>query len=219
MNVKLLSNFTDFYDHHFDLDGEVFDRRDNIGMDRRQMFEFFGSLGLKTPFHGTLKEVFEHQAEWCPAPELQHAVVYLDLNSHRGNDKIQVRGTDPYWQQFQDDFAAEFIPTYTQPNIGISYRYLQIGPRKWWLEYISASDWRSNYGDVKINILAEEAPGFHPKINYPLYVVDFLLAGGFYAIDFNQSPGLRGTGIENILKPQEVVDLIKEGIANAKESA
>jgi hypothetical protein len=211
--MKLLSNFTDYYDHHFDLDGPTFDRRNNIGLNRKEMFLFFHTLGLRSPYCGTLKQVFDYQENRFPnvmnAKFLKNAVVYLDLNSHQGDNKLHIKGDTPNWEKYRDYFAVEFIPTSPYPSQAISYRYLQIGKRNWLLKYSSKEDWRSSV-NPEITILKEGEPGERPKISYPLYAIDFLQSGSLFAVDFNQSPQIKGTGLEDILTPQDVVNLIKE---------
>jgi hypothetical protein len=61
-----------------------------------------------------------------------------------------------------------------------------------------------------VQVLAEEPPDFHTRIKRPLFAVDFVgYGGGLVAIDFNLAPGLRGTGLENVLSPSEVYRLIE----------
>jgi hypothetical protein len=71
----------------------------------------------------------------------------------------------------------------------------------------------SNVGDVTISILPDmlgDMEKLYP--NRALLALDFIVpkySNKMYAIDLNISPGLRWTGIEDILSAKEVVEYIK----------
>lgn len=221
-DLKLYSNFIDYYDHHFDLEGEGFYRFSNNGMNRIEIFNFLKSHNYLTPKHGYVKQLSKlypeeyRYREYCDDSKkfddswkYIELVVYLDINLHRGENKIKI-SLDKAIELYPDNYASLFIFNY-----GISHRYLQIGNKSFWLRYISKNDWRSNCGDVKI-IIDSQNNGYHKSIKSSLFAIDFVRSinektkqDDYLAIDFNISPGIKGTGIENILKPNEVVDLIK----------
>ena len=64
-------------------------------------------------------------------------------------------------------------------------------------------------GDFKIEVIEECPRGYHATITEPLFANDFIPARELYAIDYNIGPKLAGTGIEEILSPDEVVELIR----------
>ncbi len=201
--VKLVSNFHDYYDHWFDgYSAELtFERKSNGGMTRREMLEHLQSLGFTVPVFGTSAELQDRLSA------SQEVVVHLDETSHRGEDKIKLpRGEAVV--QYPDHLAVEYIPTL--PN-GKTRRYLQIGDKAFWLEYTSRDDWRSNCGDVEIQILRQEKDGYHSQISCPLFAIDFVVdQESAYAIDFNVAPGIRGTGIEHILPAVIAAEAIKK---------
>jgi len=238
MILKLYSDFIDYYDHHFDIDGERFDRFSTDGMNRIEMFKFLELHGYEVPKHGTVKEI----SEWYPnrwigydenaskysdsdeVPKFDtwkftEVVIYTDLKAHRGEGKIKMR-LDEAMEKYPNNFASLYIF-----NWATSYRHLQIGEKSFWLRYCNRGDWRSNCGSVNIKIISQST-GYHKSIKYPLFAIDFIgsLDPDFYikyranikyelsysAIDFNISPGIKGTGIEDILKPNEIVELIKK---------
>lgn len=219
MKLQLKTDFHDYYDHWFDREGQVFERMSRSGMSRREMFNFLENIGVKTPPYGTPGQVFnslsDDEKELEKLAQENHinlidVVVYLDENAHRGEGKILMPLIKAI-KEYPDTFCSQYFPSL---RFGaISLRYLQIGDKIFWLRYAS-NDWRSNYGDVNIEVLAQEKDGFHPRIDLPLFAVDFVY--GFdrlYAIDFNVAPGIKGTGVEDILPAKEAVVAIKRWFA------
>jgi len=182
-------------------------------------------LGLTTPRFGIVEDVCEEiLPDWpelrdieCKQGErsiedLISVVVHLDIRSHAGEGKFLMSVKDAV-KQYSGEFAVEYIPA-TPAGVGVSLRYLRIGHRQFWLRYSSSNDWRSNAGDVKIEYLSEEkrvSDKDAMKIHHPLFAVDFVMgAKAMYAIDFNESPGLRGTGIEDVISGKDVYLEIEE---------
>jgi hypothetical protein len=208
MKIKLKSDFIDYYDHWFDREGQIFERMSHSGMSRRDMFDFFEKIGLETPPHGTPKQVFNSLSDCGEGNciSLIDVVIYLNGTSHRGEGKILLPLMKAM-QEYPTFFCSLYYPTM---QIGAaSLRYLQIGDKIFWLRYTS-NDWRSNYGDVKIEVLSQEKDGFHPRIDLPLFAVDFIFGPNLYAIDFNIAPGVKGTGVEDILSAKEAAAAIKK---------
>lgn len=52
MNLRLKSDFRDYYDHRFDLVGQEFQRVSTNGMNRVEMFKFLCNLDYVTVQHG-----------------------------------------------------------------------------------------------------------------------------------------------------------------------
>ena len=189
----------DFYDPFFDREGEIFERLSIDGLNRIDMFIFLKSLEFKTPNVGIVKNITLNSN--------QDVVVYTNVNSHCGEGKEKLSYIEAI-KKYPNYFCSEYIAP-EEPNTSI--RHLQIGNRSWLILYKSYGDWRSNVGDGEIKILHENKVGYHSQIKCPLYAIDFILSSKYdlYAIDFNIAPGIRGTGIEKILRGSEVVSLIK----------
>ena len=211
MKIQLKTDFYDYYDHQFDREGQVMERISCSGMSRREMFVYLEQIGLQPPPHGTPRQVYNSlpksdQEIERYAAKFFDVVVYLNKNAHRGEGKILLPLSQAL-EEYPDSFCSLYCPTLFDRSE--SYRYLQIGDKIFWLRYTS-NDWRSNYGEVDIEILSQEKDQFHPYINYPLFAVDFVVAPGFiWAIDFNIAPGIKGTGVEKILPAKEAVAAIK----------
>ncbi len=203
--VRLISNFHDYYDHEFDVYNVelTFERKSTGGMPRREMLEYLQSLGFIVPVFGASAKIQDRLSA------IQEVVVHLDENSHCGENKIKLPLCEAV-VQFPDNLVVEYISTLPY---GKTRRYLQIGNKVFWLEYTSRDDWRSNCGDVEIQILRQEKDGYHPQISCPLFALDFVVdQETAYAIDFNSAPGVRGTGIENILPAAVAAEAIKKAL-------
>ena len=215
LQLQLKTDFHDYYDHWFDREGQIFERMSHSGMSRREMFGFLEQIGLKTPPHGTPEQIFNTLSEQDKEAEdlgqthdinFFHVVVYLDETAHRGEGKILVPLTEAM-QKYPNAFCSLYYQTLLLGST--SLRYLQIGDKIFWLRYTS-DDWRSNYGNVNIKILSQEKDKFHSNIYLPLFAVDFIFGPDFtWAIDINIAPGVKGTGVENILPAKEAVAAIK----------
>ena len=211
----LRSNFRDFYDHAFDSGGQVFNRIDTGGLNRRQMFSFLESLGLKTPPHGIVKElvpkllsVYQQDFRDAAAKQILDVVVYTDEKAHRGEGKEKVAAAEAL-ERFPDHYCSEFIYT-TQTESGRSFRHLQVGTHNWWIESWSDSDWRSNVGEGGEYIRAEAEYGYQPKIKEPIFAVDFVKADRLYAIDYNVAPSL--ASLKRTVTPTKIVESIKHAV-------
>lgn len=179
--VALRTDFHDYYDHYFDLQGMIFERFSYQGMQRKSMLDFLSDVGFDTPLYGTVQEVYDQIDDI----DFLEVVVYLDQMAHQGEGKIKI----PMRQaitEYPDHLCSVYIP----PKTGQvrSLRYLQVGNKRFWLKYASKDDWRSNYGDVEIEVLTQVKDGYHAKIHYPLFAIDFIAnTNELMAVDFNIS--------------------------------
>lgn len=222
--VRLVSDFRDYYDHWFDgCDAEiVFERRSTGGMSRPQMLAYMQSLGLRVPFFGRVRDVYEHMLRGFEAiphfDTILKLVVHFDEKAHRGEGKVMLSLRDAL-EKYPDHFAVEYVPALPS-GLGLTWRYLQVGDKVFWLEYFSRDDWRSNCGKVDIKVLTRERDGYHSQIRYPLFAVDFVPAPdlGLFAVDFNIAPQVRGTGIEELLPAREVAEAVKKAVVNFTNS-
>jgi hypothetical protein len=200
-SLKLVSDYHDYFDFAFDREGELFIRYSRDMLNREDAFRLMRLAGVSTVANGYVKDllkVFNKEA----------FVIYLDDKAHAANGKIVVRGEER--QMFKDYYASI---VYGKPSV--SYRYLNIGNRQWKLEYKSDHEFFSNCGDVEITLI-EEILYDTLKVPFPLkgrnfWAIDFVAndLAGELAVDYNTSPQIGKTPIENILTPTEVVNLLK----------
>ena len=228
MRIALKSDFRDYYDHGFEAPHpthtRLWERYARGGLGRPDLFAYLDGLGLRTPTHGSTRQVIK-QALGDHAPGVRaglmkylELVVYTDPFAHQGAGKIKVTMVEAI-ESYPNHFAAECIPANPE-GLGESLRYLRIGRRQFWLRYASANDWRSNAGEVTVGVLGEENP--LPEVGcdgiaWPLFAIDFIPAwgrSGLYAVDFNAAPGLAGTGIEHYLPAREAYEEIARALAS-----
>ena len=221
MNIQLHTDFHDYYDHMFDLDGEVFSRISRDTKTRRENFLLLESMGLPTPQHGELGEFIG----WVRPSGivLDRIILYTDPYAHAGEGKVLTTKGAAFDKYPSNTYISEMvegcypIECTINPRHGVhrslSLRYLKVGRRTFWLEYWSDTDWRSNCGEGGVEVICEESPRYSLR-DLPLFAIDFVISRYRWqspiALDFNSAPGLGGTGIQDILTPTQVVDLIKD---------
>ncbi len=198
MALRLESDFHDYYDLWFDRRADAVLRRVTTdGPNRAEMFRLMAAAGYDVPPHGL--------AEGLPSDDRQ-VVVYIDERAHRGDGKIvctarYARGLHP------ECLSAEYIP---EPR-GVSWRYLQVGLKRFWLEYRNPGGWRSNVGDdVDVSVFCQETDGLHPFFRLPLFAIDFVPGQKLWAVDLNVAPGVRGSGVEKVLSGMDAAASIEE---------
>lgn len=194
----------------------VYVRHSEGGLSRPDMFGELRATKFVVPCFGTVYDVASVLTQQCGslASAVCDVVVYHDLRAHCGEGK-ELLPLRQALLRYPDAFCSHFIPS--MPGSGsVSLRHLRIGLRQFWLRYSSANDWRSNAGDVKVEVLCEERPfkelPFSEREIYkhPIVAVDFVRAGSkLFAIDLNVAPGLRGTGIESQVEPVGVYDMVE----------
>lgn len=212
MKLKLYSDYRDYADEMFDREGLPFLRFSEDVLSKRNQFSLLEAARFESPANNYLYKLLHYSYQ----PEKY--VVYTNPTSHRGEGKILLTRKEAMLlcasgkhEPLLECYASQFIET----EFPQSHRILNIGNRQFRINYSSDDAWRSNCGNVKVEF-DEEIFG-SMKIPSPLdgralWAVDFV--AGYYAVDLNSSPGLKGSGIEDVLKPSEVVDLLKEFYAN-----
>ena len=227
-HLRLKSDFRDFYDHWFASlrsDHPVFVRTAATKRTRIQDLRLLESHGMHVPRYGTVAKL----APWLRANRSNPTMVVHfgdGGRQHRGEGKMVVSAREQATgyrsmveHSWPDVPAVEYVsqPQHLNPQ---SFRYLQIGDGpdriRCWFRYQSKSDvWRSNVGDVEIDFIRDPRPvGQQIPIEIPtlgLYAVDFVVSntGLFYAIDYNDAPGLRHTGLEEVIDGEEIYDIIR----------
>lgn len=222
--VALTSDFEDYYDQWFDAPrmihpDYVYQRFTHMGPQRPTMFRLFRQLGLQTPVHGPARFVGTSFACYNRQLDDRKVVVYLDNQRHLGDSKLLMT-----LAQAVKDYPDRFISEYIEPG-GVpstSLRYLRVGRRQFWLQYTSFDDWRSNVGDVQVQVLREDEPlpmdaVTSGVLRYPMFSIDFVQGRYLYAIDLNLSPRIAGTGVELLIDGKSVVRELKT-VLHAQQS-
>jgi hypothetical protein len=214
LRLRLLSDFSDYYDHWFDSGAGCANLRrySTDGVGRFEQLYFMGRAGIKVPAYGVVRSLLGDVPRYG-APEAEphrvskratKLVVYTDDMAHCGEGKVLV-SLDEAMERYPDNVATEYI----EGCPGVSWRYLQVGVHCFWIEYKSRDDWRSNCGDVKMQVVGE-GTGWGSLPRLPLFAIDYVIGDELYAVDFNVAPGVRGTGVERILSPKQAAESIVE---------
>lgn len=210
MKLILNSNFFEWYDHAFDSrvyinepDCQILNRRNDIGPDRVAAFKLMNQNGLKIPNYWW--------GDIAPCGYYDKIVLHTNLMSHCGEDKTLLHyGVYKQMLKNKQDLSKHLIVEFIEPDEpGVSYRELQIGYYYFVLRYQSDC-WQSN-SDPKITLLFHENRRHRKyQFSYPMWAIDYVYRNNVqYALDFNVSPGISYTGIENIVTAKELVDSLK----------
>jgi len=222
--MRLITNFGDYYDAWFGTDGPEFRRRSDEGLSKPDQFRLMADAGFRTPPHGLFGDIANSWWEE-EGRRVSFLVVYDDLFAHAGEGKRLVQSCWARWdgcinriQQSRERssmFCSAYVGNGFNPN-PCTWRLLQVGRHRFWIEYRSndQDQWRSNCGDVTCEVLSVELDhGVVTPIPYPLWAIDFAIGKELYAIDFNNAPGIRGSGVERHLPPKRAAEAIEEAYA------
>jgi hypothetical protein len=220
--MRLKRTFADYYDHLFDYgsEGKAFVRvGGNTGPPKREQFRILEAAGFRTPPHGTVGDVlgtwWEVEKQWVKAvvaytDEMAHCAEGKRLYLHgelKSNPDMGAPGGNRYWREYQL-YCSAFVGNHYCRTEGVSWRRLQVGPQVFWVEYRSTTSWMSNLEGECAVIGVERNAGFHPHIRRPLFAVDFVIGREMYAVDLNYAPGIRHSGVEDLLPAEEAVRAI-----------
>jgi len=226
------ANYIDYYDHHFDApyrfpSAPVWKRNSRVFPDRAEQFLSLTESGILTPPYGQVRDIGKLIHNINPETLL---VVYTDQSYHQGYGKILI----PYSQAiltYPDNLSVKYC--YAEPYYlekasltgrtyeSISRRYLMIGKSAWVLEYASTTDWRSNVGEVDIDVSGElKDQELYSKLielmkryRSPIFAIDVVPNQGqtsveWLATDLNLAPGMHNVGIKEFVGPKQAYQLI-----------
>lgn len=204
MKLQLDSDFHQYYDAWFDKEGFIWDRfANNRKFGRRAQFKLFDELGIKHPEVGIVG---------LDNPD--NAVIYEDEYAHCGEGKFRSDHSDKKWS---GKLYSKFILSCPQ---AMSFRDLWIGNSRFFLQYVSDDEWRSNWGNVMITPIntVYAAEFFFPKYDRsnvltPMFAIDYVReyrTEELLAVDFNTAPGINGTPIQKLYEGKFIAGLIKE---------
>lgn len=212
--MRLKTDFMDVgVDHafhgHWRLYQPVFERMAETTRTRKEDHDLLEEIGYRLPLRGKLEDVVSRVS---PNDFL---VTYWDQKKHRADGKSRVQAWSAYMVAKPETYTCKWMGP-----IGQSVRILAVGKRIFWLLYTSKTSHFSNVNTDTIDLVAPAVSWgrnaeldlfrLQQRLKQPLVAVDLVLekqAG--YAIDLNVSPGLTGTPVLDILKPQEIHDLIE----------
>jgi hypothetical protein len=215
--VRLISDYSDFYDHHFDPEGLIWKRYAHNSLSRRGAFRLLKKYDLPVPPFGTVEEL----AESIPYELLLEVgdecdvIVYLDEYAHHGEQKIKMNIMEAY-ESHPEELCSLYMAQATTTCVG--YTWVKIGDAFFWLEYNSDDSWRSNCGNVLVKY-PEHIPMhdifdqlYYSTDSFPMCTIDFIQsqAGLWWAVDLNIAPIFKDTPLEVDLGAECIATLIKE---------
>ena len=172
---------------------------------RPKRFEYLSALGLRTPLHGTVQQVVEQiSSEWMltltggAGQHMFHTM--FDLMVYGEHSRVMPMGLAI--KQAAGAYYCEFIPPGSR-----SWSYMQVGIRRWWLQWDGPERSDSHLGTCQI--LGEEEPGYHPRISLPTFAIECIPGQYLWAIDFDPAPELNDTPLVSALTPAQYADLIE----------
>lgn len=149
-------------------------------------------------------------------------IFYLNELSHSGQDKVLANSLEI--SKEKKILSSKFI----ENSYSTSFRVLFIGKKRFTLQYQSNHDWKSNLGEVSINLIINDETILEllperPKYSeaFPLLAIDFVKnfeTEEYFALDLNTSPGLKGTPVQEILPAYKVVSYLQEHFINTLRS-
>lgn len=216
-------NYSDYYDHHFESPyfcppgTPTWVRNSRSFPLREESFRELERASIPTPRWGKVSALADELIE-LEQPPVQ-VVVYTDESYHQGMGK-ELCGLDFALHAYPNLLACEYIPPFSSEFKGISRRWLMIGESAWTLEYRSTSDWRSNVGEVEIDVLGPledkilKSKLIQLMVQYksPIFAIDVVPARGdlWLATDLNLAPGMHNSGIKEFVPPAKAASLVKE---------
>lgn len=181
---------------------------------RAEQLGILSSVGLTTPDFGIAKvlipRLLKRDAVVSVLPgldELFEVVVFTEQN------KLSRLSYKAALSQNPESFSMEYIPTSPSGN-GLSFEYICVGERQFWLEHSSINHWKSKNGHSHSRFFSAQN-NYVRDINKPgvlkeaLFSISLIrLRGKFFAIKYNNAPMLKGSLIESVLSPIEAAEAI-----------
>jgi hypothetical protein len=230
--MRLDSDFEDYYDRALRAHpcAQTLVRRRDSGLDRREGFARLHELGWPTVPHGTVREMCALTGDRF------RLVVVGDVAQHgpdaNGNDPLVLVRPAQAIEHAPDALCSLFLPYLDRRGCVMSYSHLTIGDRCFLVEYrqyemlgATPQSWMSNRGMFDVRVIQElPSPGY--LLPVPIWSVDYVMAASETngtpiprAFELNDAPILAGTGIESILAPQTVAELIAQAAQHHAERA
>lgn len=197
-NVKLVSDFTDYYDHLFlGTDAElVYTRKTSDCASKISDMKFLRSLGV--PVIDIIPTSY--------ADDNDNVVVYSDLTKHGSGKSIQLGGTAKM------DYSHSFCSIFHPESSGITVKYLQIGSLQLSLTFVN-DDYMRTVSTGKLLEYRQLQSCFNSMIKLPIFSIDYINCNGVMtAIDFNQAENLKQLGIDRLVKPETVYSEVKKAL-------
>ena len=197
-NIKLVSDFTDYYDHLFSGTGDclTYTRKLSDCASKISDMKFLKSLGV--PVIDIVPTSY--------ADDDAKVVVYSDLTKHGSGKSIQIGGTA------KSDYSHSFCSLFHPESSGVTVKYLQIGSLQLSLTFVN-DDYMRTVSTGKLLEYRQLQSCFNSIIKLPIFSIDYINCNGVMtAIDFNQAENLKQLGVDRLVKPELVYSEVKKAL-------
>lgn len=195
--VKIESDYTDFYDDYGSNNSNiVYKRASNNGLQRGTLLKKLRDLSINTI---EIKPVTSFN-RWD-----NKLVVYVDPLAHHGDGKY-ILSVDEAKSMYPNYIASKYI----ESDNFITFKYLQIGKRRYKLTYKGVEN-SLDKGDL-INI-EESSNEFNYDIRLPIFSIDYIIVNNvLVATDFNTTENLEALNFRNYISAENVINEIEKAI-------
>jgi hypothetical protein len=203
--------YIDYYDLWFEhrtlnQTAPVWNRNTRDFPSRREGFITMQEHGIPCVPNGLVKNMIVDDATFV--------VVYTDETMHQGLAKELLSA-----REAKNDHYDKWCSVFIRNSKGtISHRRLSIGCRTFLIEYQSNDSWRSNHQTNSIRVVdeltqQESERNLMHKHASPILAIDYVYDDKVWlATDFNLAPGMRGTGIEDVVNSRTAHKLIVDAL-------
>ena len=194
--MRLLSDFTDYYDTVFDGEGEELKRYDNRGTSFPvSMWEIIRLLNIHNtvPLYGYPYSLFEDLKQ-------DSKVIVYTHPYYKHTKEVTLEEAD---RDFPNCLTVQKVEN--NDNRILCYRLLHIGRHILWLHY-------SIDGTCGISKPLTKNDEKDEYSCFKMYSIDYIKNkqdNCIYAINLDTSPLLKGSPVEQLLKAEDIIELLK----------
>lgn len=196
--IKIDSDFKDYYDYLNDESSAItYHRRYGDCAQRGTALRKLQNLGIRTI---EIKQVskFIYSSK-------EKLVVYTDPMLHNGKGK-RVMCVDEARQSYINYIASKYYDECKE-----FIKLLQVGKRRFVINYKRADEF--DLSKNEITNITEISSELNNAVALPIFSVDYIsIDSAMVATDFNEVEVLRDCGVAEILRPEEVIEEIKNSL-------
>lgn len=201
-SIKLVSDFTDYYDSAFRPDGTLEYRRlQSECMSKGKALDWLKLHNIPTLETKPVREFSRFDSK---------IVVYTDTKLHMGKGKIICS-----YQEAIDNYPNYLGAPYIEGTDGLTLKFLQIGSRRFRIMFKNPKyDFELNSGGI--TSIEELRPEYNYSISIPIFSIDYIPRNNsMIAVDFNEVQPLYYLGIDKFLTPGDVRNEVEKFMKRA----
>lgn len=193
---RIISDFEDYYDKYFEDNIKKEYAGEEISFIRKRCYDnkvmelkALKDIGISVINIEPINRIFNVQ-------NTDLIVVYTDISGHNGNGKLVLDFNEAN-MLYSNRLGSKLSKQYD----GYTYKFLQIGIRKFWLvikndQYLRESE---------LVGIQEFEKGYTKGINIPIFSIDYTLVDGVQtAVDFNTTQNLSKLNFKTYMSEEEV---------------